>query len=356
MVGSMNRAALTLVRANRSNQNMGGAPGLRVRRCSPNLTLPKPPGFPDPAISIESVPVRCDGCLGSRSWATGWSGSDPTPGALVRDAGRQRPPAGRWLVAAAARLPRPDRRRSPPRTGRARSARRRSRPRRNPRPAVEPRARGSPASRAARGCWCSQSSVAGISRSGSTVMAWTSSAARPAVRAASAVRDERRQHRAGMRGLQSVVGDQYDGLDRGVRLQRRGPRPVRPGRPGRRSVRTRRSSGRRTAPRRRCPGVPPGHTRQRAGPARSRVGPASRSASVTPATTAAAEEPSPRPCGIALCACSRRPGIGGRPQASVARRTARTTRCSWSSGTCPAPSPSTVISSPSASTSAATTS
>ena len=113
---------------------MGGAPGLLVRRCSPNLTLPEPPGFPDPAISIESVPVRCAGCLDPSGDLRVDQGRTPprVPWCAMPGASGRQPDGG---SRSSARPPRPDPRRSPRRTARARSVRRRSRPRRNPRPA-----------------------------------------------------------------------------------------------------------------------------------------------------------------------------------------------------------------------------
>ena len=271
-VGPRNRAALTLVRANRSNQNMGGAPGLRVRRCCTNLTLPEPPA--SLTGNQRSTSGRRRLRLGLRS------GSDPTAGALVRDAGRQRPPAGGGLAPAASlgSLARGRRRR--PRTARARWARRRSRPQQGSWPRTAGHELGVSRHRGrSRYCWCSQSSVAGISRSGSTVMAWTSSAARPAVRAASPCGTI-----AGSTERACVVASRWSGTNTTGSIEGCGQRGSR--------GRARWSAGRRrstaigqaaeAAPPRRCPGVPPGHTRQRAASRVRSSPPASRSATTTP--------------------------------------------------------------------------
>ena len=63
-------------------------------------------------------------------------------------------------------------------------------------------------------------------------------------------------------------------------------------------------------------------------------------AAARPPTTAAADEPSPRECGMSLRQRTFRPAAR-HPAARRPRSIARTTRCSESSGTWPAPSPST---------------
>ena len=70
-------------------------------------------------------------------------------------------------------------------------------------------------------------------------------------------------------------------------------------------------------------------------------------ASTSPPTMAAEDEPRPRACGIELRQVSRSP-VGCPPRASNARRIARTTRWSSSSGTTPAPAPVTSTTRPGA--------
>ena len=167
---------------------------------------PRPPGVAsDSRLSSGPDPVAGQTGRADRTWGVhrdSWSGgarlnvTPPAPGASRP--GRIRPacPGGRCPAPApasrvrrvpgerSARLPPAVRRRR--RTAPGRSGRRRRRPRRTP--ASRSRSISSSVSgiAAARGPWCSQSSVAGSSRPGSAVSAWTSRAARPAVRAASA--------------------------------------------------------------------------------------------------------------------------------------------------------------------------
>ena len=112
------------------------------------------------------------------------------------------------------------------------------------------------------------------------------------------------------------------------------PAAARGGRRARRRRRTRPGSARRAGRRRRCRGGPRSRWRGRAAASSSsRSAPPATSArpASSPATTAAAEEPRPRPCGMRLVQVSASGGCGS-PSASSAACTARTTRCRASVG------------------------